>query len=156
MKTIKLNLTEADLSLLISILKNTAKEYNEDGEIGGHQIEGILKQIEPTDIDKVFLDLMEGMERKIHPYYPNLTLWYKGDDWYFEQNEENGYLWCQYDRVWSVFEREYGGNYADIQSIIKSLMERHYNLRGLTPSRFIHMQNLEMERHYNLRGINTK
>ena len=93
-----------------------------------------IKQIEPTDINKLFLDLMEGMERKKHHYYPNVTIWYKGDDWYFEQDEKNSYLYCQYDRVWSVFEREYGGNYTDIQSIIKSLMERHYNLGGLTPT----------------------
>ena len=133
MKTIKLNLTEADLSLLISILKNTAKEYNEAGEIGGHQIEGILKQIEPTDIDKVFLDLMEGMERKINPDNPNYILWYKNNEWYFKQDEKNDDLWCQYDRVWSVFETNYSSKYTDIQSIIKSLMEIHYNLRGLTP-----------------------
>ena len=31
---------------------------------------------------------MEGMERKKHHYYPNVTIWYKGDDWYFEQDEK--------------------------------------------------------------------
>lgn len=45
MKTITLNLNEIDLLLLISILEHTAKEYNEAGEIGGHQIEGIITQI---------------------------------------------------------------------------------------------------------------
>ena len=80
---------------------------------------------------------MEGMERMVHPEYPNLTLWYKGDDWYFEQDEENGYLWCQYDRVWSVFETNYSPKYAEIQVIIKDLMERHYKLRGLTPKALI-------------------
>ena len=83
--------------------------------------------------EKPFLELMEGMERKVHPDYPHRTLWYKNNEWYFEQNEKNGYLQCQIDRVWSVFEREYGGNYTEIQTIIKSLMERHYNLRDLTP-----------------------
>ena len=83
--------------------------------------------------EKPFLDLMEGMERKIHPDEPHKTLWYKNNEWYFERNEENGRLWCQTYRVWKVFEREYGGNYTEIQTIIKSLMERHYNLRDLTP-----------------------
>ena len=94
-----------------------------------------IKQIESTDIDKVFLDLMEGMERKIHPYYPHLIIWYKNNEWYFKQDEENGYLWCQYDRVWSVFETHYSPNNTEIQVIIKDLMERHYKLKCLTPYR---------------------
>ena len=77
---------------------------------------------------------MDGMEKRVHPDFPHRTLWYKEDGWCFEQDEKNGTLWCQYNRVWSFFEIEYGGNYVDIQSIIRNLMKRHYNLRGLTPS----------------------
>ena len=91
------------------------------------------KQIEPTDINKIFLDLMKGMERKVDPNKPHLIIWYKGDDWYFEQDEKDGYLWCQYDRVWSVFETHYSPNCTKIQVIIKDLMERHYKVRGLKP-----------------------
>ena len=83
--------------------------------------------------EKPFLDLMEGMERKVDPDNPHLTLWYKNNDWYFEQDEKNSYLYCQYGRVWSFFETNYTLKYAEIQVIIKSLMERHYKLRGLTP-----------------------
>ena len=83
--------------------------------------------------EKPFLELMEGMERKIHPDNPHKTLWYKNNKWYFEQDEKNGYLWCQYDRVWSFFKTNYSPKYSDVQSIISNLMERHYNLRGLTP-----------------------
>ena len=83
--------------------------------------------------EKPFLDLMGGMERKVHPYDPHFTLWYKEDGWYFEQDEKNGRLWCQYGRVWRFFEPNYSSNYTEIQVIIKYLMERHYKLRGLTP-----------------------
>ena len=55
--------------------------------------------------EKPFLELMEGMERKIHPDNPHKTLWYKEDGWYFEQDEEIGYLLCQYNRVWSVLRK---------------------------------------------------
>ena len=84
--------------------------------------------------EKPFLDLMEGMERKVRPDEPNRILWYKDDGWYFEQNEKTGYLWCQYDRVWSFFETNYSSNYDETQSIIRNLMERHYKLKGLTPN----------------------
>ena len=90
------------------------------------------------------------MERRVHPDYPHLTLWYK-DDGYFEQDEETGRLWCQTDRVWSVFQANYSPNYAEIQTIIKSLMERHYKLRVNT-KRSCNCGTQQMERHYKLRG----
>ena len=100
--------------------------------------------------EKPFLDLMEGMKRKVHPDYPHKTLWYKNNEWYFEQDEENGYLWCQYERVWSVFYANYSPKYTDVQSIIKSLMERHYKLRWLTPKSLYKQSTVTMERHYKL------
>ena len=106
--------------------------------------------------EKPFLDLMEGMERKIYPDNPHLTLWYKGDDWYFEQDEENGYLLCQYDRVWSVIEPNYSPEYTETQSIIRNLMERHYKLRGLTPSVIVANIAALMEKHYNLRELTPR
>ena len=83
--------------------------------------------------EKPFLDLMEGMERKVDPGDPHKTLWYKDDGWYFQQDEKNGILWCQTDRVWSFFKTNYLSYYVETQSIIRNLMERHYKLRGLTP-----------------------
>ena len=80
--------------------------------------------------EKPFLELMEGMERRVDE--PHKTLWYKGDNWYFEQDEKTGRLWCQYYRVWSFFETNYSSKCSDIQLIIKSLMERHYKLRGIS------------------------
>ena len=100
--------------------------------------------------EKPFLELMEGMERKVHPDESHIVLWYKEDGWYFEQDEKYGDLWCQYNRVWLVFEIEYGGNYVDIQLIIKNLMERHYKVRGLTPAIPFSNLNTLMERHYNV------
>ena len=88
--------------------------------------------------EKPFLDLMEGMEIRVHPNDPHFTLWYKEDGWYFEQDEKIGYLWCQTDRVWSFFETNYTPKYAEIQVIIKDLMEKHYKLKALTPNRTLH------------------
>ena len=103
--------------------------------------------------EKPFLELMEGMKRKVHPDEPHKTLWYKEDGWYFEQDEKTGRLWCQINRVWSFFETNYSPKYSDIQLIIKNLMERHYKLKGLTPLKSILFLLLKMERHYKLKGL---
>ena len=103
--------------------------------------------------EKPFLELMEGMKRKVHPDEPHKTLWYKEDGWYFEQDEKTGRLWCQINRVWSFFETNYSPKYSDIQLIIKNLMERHYKLNGLTPDWLDVTLTHEMERHYKLKGL---
>ena len=106
--------------------------------------------------EKPFLELMDGMERRVDPEDSHKIVWYKNDGWYFEQDEEIGILWCQYDRVWSFFETNYSSKYSDIQLIIKSLMERHYNLRGLTPLDYGDLITVGMERHYKLRGLTPR
>ena len=83
--------------------------------------------------EKPFLDLMEGMERKIYSDDSHSILWYKNNLWYFKQDEETCTLWCQINRVWLFFKTNYSPEYTEIQSSIRSLMERHYKLRGLTP-----------------------
>ena len=83
--------------------------------------------------EKPFLDLMEGMERKVHPNDPHRTLWYKNNEWYFEENNEEGIFWCQTTRTWENFEINYSLNYTNIQFIIKNLIHKYYNLKSLIP-----------------------
>ena len=103
--------------------------------------------------EKPFLELMDGMERRVDPEDSHKIVWYKNDGWYFEQDEKNGDLWCQYDRVWSFFKTNYTPKDAEIKVIIKYLMERHYKLRGLTPIRLFRTSRIRMERHYKLKGL---
>jgi len=43
----------------------------------------------------------------------------------FEQDQKNGYLWCDRDEIWSFFENNFSTNYQEIQSFIKELLEEH-------------------------------
>ena len=52
----------------------------------------------------------------------------------FDQDLKNKSLWCDYDEIWSVFEKEYMYNYIDIQSLIKGWLEEDSKLNVYTPA----------------------
>ena len=64
--------------------------------------------------------------------YPNSVFFFKYNECFFEYNQENGHFWCDYNRVWLIFEAKYNMNYQQIKVFTKSKMEEHFKLRGLT------------------------
>ena len=86
--------------------------------------------------------------------FGNLTKVVKGDKTYYVdenrlplffyyQDEKNGDVYLNYDRIWSFFELVFRYNRQQIQGLIRTWLEETYNLRGKTP---------HLEEPYNLRG----
>ena len=75
--------------------------------------------------------------------------------WLFDidYNEKNQHFWYSYDRVWGVFYEKYSINYYDFQDVMKSVLEEHLNLKGVTPQgtqfRFV----TRLGKHLNLNGV---
>ena len=60
----------------------------------------------------------------------------------FQQDKKYKYLCCDYDYIWSVFEKEYSYIYSDVQSLIKSWLEDELKMnvyKLATGSYFINM-----------------
>ncbi len=55
---------------------------------------------------------------------------------YYYRDEENGYVYINYGRIWSFFSNLIGLKHEEIQDIIKNWLEEVYNLSGLTPTTF--------------------
>ena len=54
---------------------------------------------------------------------------------YYGQDDKNGYIWFNYNRIWSFFEEFFLMKYEEIQGILKDWLEETYNLRGVTPEK---------------------
>jgi hypothetical protein len=54
------------------------------------------------------------------------------NEWMF-QDMKNGNFWCNYKRIWSIFETKYKMEYTDIQSYIKDQLLKHLNWKVTTP-----------------------
>ena len=96
----------------------------------------------------VFLDREPtGQYKKIHDFLTNLwdgmdvvvdsrsyqIILQKGGKWFMEQDNENGYLWCQYGEVWSFFLNDMGMEIPEIQDFVKSTVEEHLKCKVGTP-----------------------
>ena len=65
----------------------------------------------------------------------------------FRQDYKNHNFWCDYNEIWSFFERNYSTNYTHIQTFIRSLLEEHDKLIVLTPHNCIWFFLLQLEEH---------
>lgn len=80
-----------------------------------------------------FCKLIEGMELRTHPDRPNVNLWDGLIDGQrvtlFEQDLKAGIVWCHRKYVWMVLKENYSSSSAEVQAMLKRLLEEHLNWR---------------------------
>ena len=77
-----------------------------------------------------FLEMLNGCTVEVSDTYVIFT---KPEGRMFQYNKKNGNFWCQYHRVWSVFETEYGHNWQQFNELVTRMVEEHMNWKGVTP-----------------------
>ena len=88
-----------------------------------------LKKPEKT-VGQRFWELVSGTELKVDfETYPNRIFGFRGDEYVWEYDFENSYLWLRYSTVWSVLETEYSLDYNDVQVLVRSEVEEHFKCR---------------------------
>jgi len=76
-------------------------------------------------------------------------------EWVFfhEQDPKNRVVWFNYNKIWSVFDNEFGFEYKETQGLLERWLGEHYNLRGVTPKMAFFKIPFMLGEHYNLRGV---
>ena len=97
-----------------------------------------LRKIEYTPAEKFFqsvLDRTTGI--KTDPRYRYSIYYYdpETNQINFELNNETRYFLVRWNNIWSKLESDFGLNKSAIQFLIKNMVEQHYNLTSVTPSR---------------------
>ena len=82
-------------------------------------------------IDKFITYQLEPHEKKTSKKYPNSIFWIK-DGKVIAEIQKSKYFWVNLD-IWSTISNMFSLKYNDTQSVIKSWLEEHYKLGGLTP-----------------------
>lgn len=59
--------------------------------------------------------------------------YYRDGQWLFQQDFQNGILWCYYYDVWKVLGTEYNMKGFEIKSLIKDVVGKALDCEGLTP-----------------------
>ena len=115
------------------------------GNLGGE----LLTMNESNDFDWVGdIQPMKPEMEFLKDNFDNLEKVINGDQIYYVDSErnplfvyyqdsENGFVYINYDRIWSILEEDFDLNYTEIQELIKVWLGETYNLRGFTPKRFV-------------------
>ena len=82
-------------------------------------------------IDKFITYQFEPHEEKTSNKFPNSIFWVK-DGKVIAEIENSKRIWVL-DSVWSSISDMFSFEYDDTRSVIKSWLEKHYKLGGLTP-----------------------
>ena len=120
---------------------------------------------EPRGEFKDFYDFITGlwMDMEISVvdnYKVQSIIFHKGDMFYMEQDFKNGWLRCDWDRVWSFFRSTKGMGESETKDFIQSMVEEHIKCRVLTPFSCGQIRRNRVEEHLKcrfltLQGINT-
>ena len=90
---------------------------------------------------KFWDELWTGMKVKIDPIKGEIKCWKDDHDcYYFRQDDKNDRLWCNYNKVWSFFDRKLGLDYTDIQELIHYMVDKTLNCEVNTPSCKLHQR----------------
>ena len=87
--------------------------------------------------EKEIIDFISDKIKDLTLFIDNGNYYYMNSigEFIFEQDEKNDTLLIRYDGFWSVLEDKYSLNYADIQVIIKSMVETTYKMSVGTPKK---------------------
>src|SRR5690606_25313552 len=111
-----------------------------------------LKKAEKTAAQR-FRELVSATEVKFDfDKYPNTIFGFRGDNYVWEFDFKNYYLWLRYEELWAVLAEEFGLAYDGVQSLVKNEVESHFNCKEITP--FFWAQGVlgEVESHFNGRS----
>ena len=91
----------------------------------------ILEMLEKYKSNVRFLDEGENVSK-----YPTsrFEIFNENGVWLFDidYNEKNQHFWYSYYRILVIFRDKYSINYDVFQEVMKSILEEHLNLKGVT------------------------
>jgi hypothetical protein len=87
--------------------------------------------------DRVVLKWLNREFGDLTPVVKGIKTYYVDEDrkplFMYYQDEEIGYVYVNYERIWVFFESIFGLNSLQTKEILNVWLEQTYNLRGVTP-----------------------
>ena len=103
--------------------------------ITGHNMKIIITE---SKLDRLAIKWLNDNYGDLEPFetekYPNQVFYRKGKEIIFSYNKKNGYVYVNYEEIWSFFESFFGMEYEQIRDLTKVWVEESYNLRVTTTS----------------------
>ena len=75
-----------------------------------------------------------SVEIRVNGQIKRIKFYNSKGQWLIDYNEENGCAWISYNRIWSVFYKEYNMKYHETQSFMKDMLLMYLKIMGTTPN----------------------
>ena len=119
-------------------------------ELTDDQVKKILEQTIIKDtkelVKQEILEILEKYKSNVRfidenckvSKYPTsrFEIFNENGEWLFDidYDSKNQHFWYSFYKVWIVFLNKYSINNFDFQEVMKSILEEHLNLKGVTPT----------------------
>ena len=108
-------------------------------------------------LDKVIITWLNDKFGNLTEVVRGYKTFYINEDriilFYYYQHEKNGFVYINYDEIWSFLKSIFGLESEQIKGVITHWLEETYNLKGLTPLLSYLYQKPLLEENYNLKGL---
>ena len=108
-------------------------------------------------LDKVIITWLNDKFGNLTEVVRGYKTFYINEDriilFYYYQHEKNGFVYINYDEIWSFLKSIFGLESEQIKGVITHWLEETYNLKGLTPSWMVFIRTFKLEETYNLKGL---
>ena len=144
-----MNLKKQNLLNKNTIMENQIEVNGVTIELTDDQVNKILEQAKIKDtkelVKQEILEMLEKHKSNVRfldencnvSKYPTSRFAILNEEgkWLFDidYDSKNQHFWYSFYRVWIVFLAKYSINYYDFQEVMKSILEEHLNLKGVTP-----------------------
>ena len=116
------------------------------------QLKNVSKEKE-QQMEDFFLECLNGCSILIKKELPDSIFYVKNNEVWMEYDSKKKYFHLRNDRIWVIFEIEFGLDDVIIKSFTQSMVEKHLKLSGVTTSEISTVTSGVVEKHLKLSGV---
>lgn len=110
----------------------------------------IIETPERVSKEERFKQLVEGWEYKVDLHkFPTSIFYFKGNKFLMEYDFKSQFCRMNSPAVWEILQSEYLMEDHLTQAFIKKQLEKHFNLKGVTPTKCWITHGKRLEEHFN-------
>jgi hypothetical protein len=98
------------------------------------ELEKQIEELKKEEMEQLFKSLLNGLEIEIDDDHPKSLFYKKNSKVFFQlfRGSKKTYFICDYNLVWSIFEKKYNLNFYEIQEFINRMVEKHLKMSKVT------------------------
>ena len=116
----------------------------------------IIKEIKYSRLkpeERFLINMLLNLKEYVSDRYPDFIFYKKDNEILFHYNLKSHVFFCDYNKIWSIFETKYHLNDNKIKELIKGIVEEYLKFKNVTPNMVLTSADAEVEKHLKLKDV---